>query len=255
MAFIVVATLVLLGVLVAVQVFVTRRTRRALNLGLAAATLAVLVTAIVMLSGLGSERAAVVRGGEHGYASVARLTAARVLAFEAEGDESAALIARGNGQSYESDLDGSVARAKALLDQATAAATGADLSGLGPALAGWESVDANIRALDSGGHHDQAVALARRACRWGLPACLRHLRRQARCRDHRSAGVLPVRDVQGPQGSRPARGRRGDRCRAGRRGHPGRHPAPSQRIPVRRLPALALVVALGASACAGRAAR
>jgi len=157
---VVLTILLLLGLLVVTQGFVTRRTRRALNLGLAAATLVALILAVVVLSDLGSERAAVVTGGEHGYASVARLTAARVLAFQAQGDESEALIARGNGQSDESDLDADVARVKTLVDQATISATAADLSGAQPALSAWQAVDAKIRALDNGGQHDAAVTLA-----------------------------------------------------------------------------------------------
>jgi hypothetical protein len=128
-----------------------------MNIGLAAATVVGLVLGILGLSGLGSERTAVVSAGEHGYASVARLTAARVLAFQAQGDESAALIARGNGQSYETDLDTAVGRVNTLL---AASAAGADPSGLAAALSGWVAVDQKIRELDQGGQHDQAVALA-----------------------------------------------------------------------------------------------
>jgi hypothetical protein len=156
----VVATLALLALLVAVQLWITRRAKRAVNVGLAIATLLTLVLGVVVLGDLGSERSDVVRGGEHGYASVARVTAARALAYQAQGDESDALIARGNGQSYESDLDTAAARVKVLISQAAATADAADLSGLEPAFDRWLAVDTQIRTLDGGGQHDQAVALA-----------------------------------------------------------------------------------------------
>jgi hypothetical protein len=154
-----------LAALIGLQVFVTSRTRRAVNLGAAAATIVSVVALALVLSGMGAERAAAARAGRHAYASVARLAQARVLAFEAKADESQALIALGSGQSYEHDFDTDVAATSVLLDGAAAASTapaaGAAIAdGALPALRRFVSLDATIRRQDASGRHGDAVGIA-----------------------------------------------------------------------------------------------
>jgi hypothetical protein len=143
--------LLAVAALAGAQGYLTRRTRRALNPGAAAATVIVIVALVIVLAGMGAERAGAVRAGEDGYAEVARLAQARVLAYEAKGDESQALIALGSGQSYEQDFDVDVAAAGALLRSAGSPTA---------ALDDFVAVDRQIRTDDAAGQHAAAVATA-----------------------------------------------------------------------------------------------
>lgn len=155
------AGLVALVALVVLQWFVTGRTRRAVNIGAAAATIVALVTMIVVLAGMASERSAAVTAGEHAYATVAALTQARVLVFEAKGDESQALIALGSGQAFRQSFDVDVAAAGRLVADARRSATdpGA-VDRAASALQRYVADDAAVRQRDDAGSHSQAVALA-----------------------------------------------------------------------------------------------
>jgi hypothetical protein len=156
--------------LVAAQVYLTRRTNRLINVGLAVASLAA-VAALgwsgLALTGAGAH---VNDGRRDGSAQVEVLAEARVAALQARADEALTLIARGDGATFEKDY---VAATQALV--------GADGSGglLGRALAGapsegdrvligeavtraqeWLSVHKRLRELDDGGQYLQAVRLA-----------------------------------------------------------------------------------------------
>jgi len=157
-------TVLALAALVATQVFLSRRTRRALNIGLALSTVAVVALGSLVLAGLASERSALVSADEHGYASAARLAQAEVLAFQARGDESQALIARGNGRVYDADFDAAVAALRSALASAAGSVTTVQgvqaVQAAGPALTAYVALDGAIRAADARGAHDEAVAIA-----------------------------------------------------------------------------------------------
>jgi len=166
-ALVVAGSAVALVALIVLQIYLERRTRRLFNLGLVVATVVVAVMAIVMLGDLSTERARVVSATEHGYGPVAHLAQVRVLAFQADGDESEALIARGTGQAFLADADAALAVARSDLaaasTEAGAGAAGAPGSAGAAAstdLVAFVTVDATIRRDDASGQHDQAVALA-----------------------------------------------------------------------------------------------
>ena len=157
-------TLLAAALLILTQVFVARRTRRAINIGLALATVAVVVVGWVDLAGMAAERTAVRSAYGSSYASSADLAQAEVLAYQARGDESQALIAQGTGQAYEADFDAAAGRVRTLLTalpstRPTPAALQA-LDAAGPALADYVQLDRTIRADDAAGRHADAVSLA-----------------------------------------------------------------------------------------------
>ncbi|MFD6447964.1 hypothetical protein ACFWEJ_22870 [Promicromonospora sp. NPDC060204] len=151
---------VLLGLvaLAAVQLWLARRTHRRLNLGLAAASAALLVGGIVatvaVLGGNGVARS--VASGP--YAATVATSQALSLATDAKSMESFTLIKRGSGAEFEESYQTSVAQARDLLTEAQ------DASDSGPdplaLLNAWDEKHAEIRALDDGGKWDEAVDAA-----------------------------------------------------------------------------------------------
>jgi len=95
---------VLLVVLVATQVFLTRRTRRLLNPGLLGATVVLVVLVAVMASVLLVERHRLVQAQRTGSDPVGTTARARIAALIQHGDESLTLISRGNSSDYENDF-------------------------------------------------------------------------------------------------------------------------------------------------------
>src|SRR5262249_6221749 len=96
--------LVLLAGLVLAQRYLTRRTQRLVNRGLAAATLAtvvmllwVAVSWLDVSSQLGSSR-------DEGSAQVNLIAQARIAALQARADEALTLVARGSGDAFEKDF-------------------------------------------------------------------------------------------------------------------------------------------------------
>lgn len=148
-------TLVVLGFAL---VWLARRTRRYVNVPLAAAAVLVLVTLLVGASGLlgVADKVDTVRDGA--YAATVSTAQARIAGFDAKSNESLALIARGSGASFEESWKTSddVVRAElAKLDQNP---DSADLTPLP-----WDdyaSVHEQIRKLDDTGNWDGAVQLA-----------------------------------------------------------------------------------------------
>ena len=100
-----VVAVALIGLMVGVQFWLAKRTRRTLNLGWLAAT--VIVAAVTAAVG------AVIMSNSHnlesarrqGSDATAQLASARILAVRAQADESLALIARGSGTSFSKDFD------------------------------------------------------------------------------------------------------------------------------------------------------
>lgn len=165
---VVASTALALAALGVLQVFLARRTRRALNAGLALATLVSVALAAVVLVELSSEQRSVLGADGRSYTAVAKLARSRALAFQAKGDESQALIARGNGQEYLADFHTIIAQVGGasdggLIAGAQAAATTREatdaLGSAVPALATYLRVHGLIESCDAGGQHDVAVAL------------------------------------------------------------------------------------------------
>lgn len=152
---------VLLGLvaLAAVQLWLARRTHRRLNMGLAAATVALLVGGIVataaVLGGNGVARS--VASGP--YAATVATSQALSLATDAKSMESFTLIKRGSGAEFEESYQTSVTQARDLLNEAEdAAGTRNDPLSL---LDAWDEKHAEIRALDDDeGDWEAAVAAA-----------------------------------------------------------------------------------------------
>ena len=88
-------------VLIGGMVWLSKRTHRYVNVPLAAATVAILVTLVVgaiLLSSV-SSRVGTVRDGS--YAATLATATARISAFDAKSNESLTLIARGSGSAFE----------------------------------------------------------------------------------------------------------------------------------------------------------
>lgn len=161
---------VLLGLvaLAAVQLWLARRTRRRLNLGLAAASAALLVGGIVVtvavLGGNGVARS--VASGP--YAATVATSQALSQATDAKSMESFTLIKRGSGAEFEEMYQTAVADARNLLGDAEDATfdngtgSGDDAQDSGPAelLDEWDAKHAEIRKLDDDGDWEAAVEAA-----------------------------------------------------------------------------------------------
>jgi hypothetical protein len=91
-ALLVLTGLVAMGGLLAVQVFLTRRTRRTLNALLAAATLLVAGTLVYAVSSMGAEQRQLKAAKEDAFTSIHALWRARSIAYWANGDESRYLL-------------------------------------------------------------------------------------------------------------------------------------------------------------------
>jgi hypothetical protein len=150
--------LLTLVVLVLGLVWLARRTRRYLNLPLAAAAVIVLVTLVVGTLGLASVSGKVDTVRDGAYAATLSTAQARIAGFDAKSNESLALIARGSGAGFEAawkTSDGVVRRELQRLDANAASDDFAQLP--------WDtyaSVHQRIRSLDDTGNWEGAVALA-----------------------------------------------------------------------------------------------
>ena len=154
----VVPGLLALVVLGLALVWLARRTRRYVNLPLAAAALVVLVTMVVGTLGLLAVKEGVDTTRDGVYAATLSTAQARVAGFNAKSNESLTLIARGSGEAFEKAW------------QTSNTAVNAELTELGenPASSGmsplpwseYAEVHQEIRRLDNSGEWDKAVALA-----------------------------------------------------------------------------------------------
>ena len=144
-----------LVVLVGVQVWVARRTRRTFNAGLVAATVSLLVVAVLGGATLGGAASRAARVHDGPYAATVAASQAFALVNDARSMEAFTLIRRGSGAAYEESFVTSV-------DQARAALTG-NAARLDPTLPdrldAWTTAHADVRALDDAGDWDAAVAL------------------------------------------------------------------------------------------------
>ena len=104
-----VAAAVLVVLLVVTQVFLTRRTKRLVNLGLAAATLLVLALGVWALVAFDAQERALVRSQREGSDQLIVLSTARVLALRSLSDENLDLIERGTEQAHQEDFKATIA--------------------------------------------------------------------------------------------------------------------------------------------------
>jgi hypothetical protein len=151
----VLATLVALA---AGQVWLALRTRRVLNVGLAAATAVVLGAIVVAASAMLWAQSRANTTHTHAYAATVELAQARIDAFDAKSAESLTLVARGSGQAYEEEFQRVTADAWLQLDAARAVTAGADEATA--ALDSYVAVHKRIRTADAEGRFEKAVAMA-----------------------------------------------------------------------------------------------
>jgi hypothetical protein len=102
---VVIAGLALLALLVGVQVFVTRRSNRVLNVGLVGATVLVVILLGWTLVRFVSAQNSLVDAQRKGSDTVQLLSAARILTLQAQADENTTLIERGGGDAYVQDFN------------------------------------------------------------------------------------------------------------------------------------------------------
>ncbi|RSM78673.1 hypothetical protein DMH04_32955 [Kibdelosporangium aridum] len=153
-----------LGGLVAVQIYLTRTTRRVLNAGLLVATLAAL--AAVSWYAIATAKAAdhSVTSRQQGSAAVKAFAEARIKVLEARSDEALTLVARGNGRSYEehfvlvrNELNGGLlANAKAAASADTVVLVDNAIN----AWHGWVDSHRELRSQDDSGDYDKAIEMA-----------------------------------------------------------------------------------------------
>jgi hypothetical protein len=93
------------ALLALVQIFVSVRTRRLLNIGLGAATALVIAMCATTVMTLEEQRDALVRSQAEGSDPMLVLSTARILALRSLSDENLYLIERGTEQSYLADFD------------------------------------------------------------------------------------------------------------------------------------------------------
>jgi len=145
-------------VLIGGMVWLSKRTHRYVNVPLAAATVAILVTLVVgaiLLSSV-SSRVGTVRDGS--YAATLATATARIAAFDAKSNESLTLIARGSGSAFEKAWKSS---SKTVTDQSAAAARlSSDAESMGGLWTKYAAAHAQIRTKDDGGQWDSAVQQA-----------------------------------------------------------------------------------------------
>jgi len=165
-----VAGLVLVALLVGVQLFVTRRSNRILNVGLAAATVVVVILLAWTIVRFVSAQSSLVDAQRKGSDTVQLLSAARILTLHAQADENTTLIERGGGQAFVTDFEDVMHRlvgktgSSGLIAQAREVArrtnSQSGITTLATQFADLQRLHTKIRALDDGGNYEQAVATA-----------------------------------------------------------------------------------------------
>lgn len=142
-----------LAALVATMVWVARRFRRRINVGLLSATAVVAVALLGSVLGLSALSRHLAEVRNDSFATVTAAANARIQANDAKSNESLTLIARGSGATFEKAWAGAAEQVRGSFGSIP----GSDLPGL------WEKytqVHQEIRSLDDGGSWDKAVALA-----------------------------------------------------------------------------------------------
>src|SRR4051812_13035317 len=163
----VVVAAVLLALLVLAQVGLARLTNRILNVPLLMATVLVAALGIWIGVGLSGEQNALAAAQRKGSDSVQLLSASRVLALRAQGDDSLALIGRGSDTTSLEDFDRAMIALRGkragggLLGEAQRvaerSATAGSLAAVRASLARFERAHAGVAARESRGDYTGAV--------------------------------------------------------------------------------------------------
>jgi len=140
------------------MIWLSRRTHRYLNLPLAGATLAILLTLVIGSIALASVGSRVGTVRDSSYAATLATAKARIAAFDAKSNESLTLIARGSGAKFEKAWLGSSGVV------AAQSAISADLNDDAATMSGlwtkYVGVHQQIRKADDGGRWEVAVRQA-----------------------------------------------------------------------------------------------
>ena len=161
--FVVVLAAVLTGALVAAQVLLSRHTRRTVNIGLLAATLAaMLALGLLLVASLGANSGAQASATD-GTSQVQVLAAARVEALQARADETVVLILQGNGATFEQAFTDQSTCLRTHLDRARAVvaqpASATAVRNADTAFGRWSQAHQNVRTADNGGDYATAVRM------------------------------------------------------------------------------------------------
>ena len=156
--------------LVALTIFLTRRTRRLLNVGVLAATLILLVAVGTSLILATHEQDALVRAQADGSDPAQMLSVAYFLALQGQADANLALGEQGTGKTYVDQFETSAARVggvdgrPGLLDDAQTiafpASNAASIATLHTAFDHYRAVAKEVRTMDDAGDHHGAVDVA-----------------------------------------------------------------------------------------------
>jgi hypothetical protein len=149
----IIALLALAGVIVG-QVWLARRFKRKINVGMlasAAVLLVITIASVIAALQLSSTLNSITNGS---FAAVNTAADARIDANNAKSNESLTLIARGSGQAFEAAWNSSAESVAANLQRLT------DRPELVNQWQAYTNVHSEIRALDDGGRWDRAVAQA-----------------------------------------------------------------------------------------------
>lgn len=167
---VVIAGIAVIGLLIATQVFVTRRYQRILNVGLLSATVIVIGLLGWSVGRFVAAQDSLVAAQRDGSDTVQVASAARILALRAQADENLALSERGTGEKYRADFTDTVARlggddgSGGALGAASRTARGTPAAALTSPLAADFSdllaVHKDVTTLDDGGDYEGAIALA-----------------------------------------------------------------------------------------------
>jgi hypothetical protein len=165
--------LLTLAGLVLAQRYLTRRTRRLLNLGLAGASLVAVVMLVWTTLVWAGVQSHLDTARQAGSRPVELLAQARIAALQARADESLTLVARGGGAAFDKDFDttmtdlagpdgssGLLAQAR---DQAQRSGDATVRAAVDAALAdtrAWRTAHQKLRGLDNGGDYMGALQLA-----------------------------------------------------------------------------------------------
>ncbi|GMA30198.1 hypothetical protein [Litorihabitans aurantiacus] len=142
-------------VLVGIQIWLARRTRRTLNPALVVGTGLALVAWLACALAVGSSNDTLTETRQGPYAATLAMSQALSHAGEARTAESFGLIQRGSGAAAEETFDAAIMQAEDQLDRRAVIGTEATDD-----LAAWVEGHDEIRALDDAGDWDGAVALA-----------------------------------------------------------------------------------------------
>jgi hypothetical protein len=160
-------TAIVVALLALVQLFVSIRVRRLINVGLAITTLVVAGVATLLVVVLGDQQHALSRSEREGSTPLVLLASARILALRSLSDENLYLIERGTSRALLDDFDAvtaSIGGDGGLLDRATAAAAdpaqAQRITEIDRRFEEYLAVHARVRALDDAGEYGQAVDVA-----------------------------------------------------------------------------------------------